>query len=237
METTTAGIHLEPSQEFTATMDVSTVRFSKILDGMATVAGKDETRGYICGVFVRCDEKGIVLSATNGHVAMAKRFAHWAEGDDERVQGFDFMIPTRSIRLVSQDLRSLKGPGDWTTRIAFDRYGSDKASASFGSAEHPGIVTIETVDADFPELRKVAPAGSSRLASGRVKFNVALVAPYFQTVYGSREDHKIEMRFQESTGGIEIRDENDFDFYGILMPLWSDDANEPRELEPPAWLV
>jgi len=175
-------------------------------------ASTEQTRYYLCGVFVEITEKTVTYTATNGHILLSRR-EDCAEPNTltgSYIIPSDFIKSAKPVKYTNYaSMTILQGP-DNGTMLAFT-----------------GTITgmAAPIDGTFPDYRRIMPQtvdGKPGQYDGNytgtmAKFAKALDLGYFHVHHNGDEPAPVTFNSHQGV-------------YGIIMPLRQNSSTES-----PAW--
>lgn len=188
------------------------------LKAINLAASTEQTRYYLCGVFVEVTEKTVTYTATNGHILLSRR-EDCAEPNTltgSWIIPSDFIKSAKPSRHANHAIMTLvPGPNN-STMLAFT-----------------GTITgmAAPIDGTFPDYRRIIPQavdGKPGQYDGNytgimAKFAQALGLGYFTIHHNG--DNAAPVTFNSRQG-----------VYGIIMPLRQNSSTETPAWDP-SWAV
>lgn len=129
------------SAEYTSSFSVEGAVFKRALDRVSFAISTEETRFYLCGVYMHLTEDKLKFCATDGH-----RLAVSGFNRPENIQDFDGIIIPK--KLVSEISRALDGVDTVNISISQSRILFDIEQKQ---------ITGKLIDGSFPEYDRVIP--------------------------------------------------------------------------------
>lgn len=158
---------------FKTTADQLLSMFNRV--GFAT--STEETRYYLCGVYLHTDKAGIHAVATNGHVL--------AKTTDETIKAKleGMIIPTKAVQHMPKAF-----PSD-ETELTVSAAGSTRIKVS----DPTTCFITKTIDGTFPDYARIIPAASDKtLTIDRAAFREAIDRV---AIMASERSRGIEFKF------------------------------------------
>lgn len=198
---------------------------------VSTCQSKEQTRYYLCGVYVEpCAAGGVTLVATDGHRLMCAR--------DENGTADESAI----IQLSPAALKACKtGKGELRREVAVDGSGATvRAVLQDGDSETVQLIAFSTdcrIDGTFPDWRRVVPDPSFAAESRPGAFNGSYLSS-FGTIAADlaklRDSKKSLLRIlsSEPESPALVLFPLDPQAFGVIMPCRCDMSTTP-----PDWLI
>lgn len=182
------------------------------LKAVNLAASTEETRYYLCGVYVEVTAKTVTYTATNGHILLSRR----EDSVEPNTLIGAWIIPSAFIKTAKPNkyidiatMTTIAGPNDGV-RLAFD-----------------GTITgmVAPIDGSFPDYRRVLPATVDG-KPGQYDGNYTAVMAKFAKALGLGYAHI----HHNGDGPAPVTFNSHQGVFGVIMPLRANASTET-----PAW--
>lgn len=191
---------------------------------MYPLISNEETRYYLNGICVQRHPRGASMVATDGHV-----MGCWLDNmadlpSDHPADGVIVQLPKDALatcKRFARDAEKLGGRAvlrvgaDYSaTILVWDENGETVASASYSKC---------VVDGTFPDWRRVIPDHASSDVTAGEQFN----SSYIKRFQLGNPKALLSLRIGKPGMPMTIRNADDSDFLGVLMPCRGFDGDKP----------
>lgn len=175
--------HQSPKEGRTATMSLEEKTVLAIEPGelkvafrkMAPFMSEEETRFYLCGIYMKFDGEKLTFCATNGHILCEIVREANVQEDGE----FELIIPATAVKHLTKILPTTKQTPFILMKVT---EGSNEVELDSQDFQY----NFKTIDGQFPDYTRLIPAGTTKMREG-------VRAGYLMNILKALGDHPVDM--------------------------------------------